>query len=766
MPQLPEVTVKAVSILVVLLACSVTGRGTAQTRPDAADPPATIARLAGLARVWGFAKYFHPALAYRTDIDWDAALVAAIPQVRQARSAREFGAAIDAMLGLLDDPLTGVVRAVPATDDTLPANPPFGYRMTPGRVLVVTAGDYYALFDSSVQQQLGAITAALPGVRAVVLDLRSRAAVDRYGRLQLSGTFAELERQLTRDTLVTPGERRRVYYGFGSASAFSSGQYRTGFLVEHGSSVVPAPGARDIPVIFLLNEHSGVLTATSTLQARGRALIVYEGDIRRHSVGDAAIVRLADGLTAQVRESEPVFPDGTSGELRPDVTVTPPAGGRADAALDRAIALATRFTPSQVTRRRLPAAVAAARDRGYPTMRIPALEYRLLAAFRVWNVIEHFHPYKALMDRPWQEALPEFIAALEQASSERDYALAVAGMAARLQDSHAYLAGRLVDDYVIPGGYPPIRVRLVQDTPIVTFLYDTAAATAAGIEVGDELVSVDGEPARARLDRMARLVSASTTQSGMDKAALMFMNGPIGSSAELELRDRHGRAKRATLARRREDVYTLYHRERRDEVVRMLPGNVGYVDLDRLGLDQVDSMFRQLASTRAIIFDMRGYPNSTIWAIAPRLTDSARVVALIATPMAGHRSPAAAAEAVAQTVEPDTSGATHYRGRIVMLIDERAMSRAEHTGLYLKAVSGATFVGSPSAGANGEITSMVLPGGITMGFTGQAVRWPDGRQLQRIGLIPDVLVRPTINGVRSGQDEVLDAALRLVTGER
>jgi C-terminal processing protease CtpA/Prc len=61
---------------------------------------------------------------------------------------------------------------------------------------------------------------------------------------------------------------------------------------------------------------------------------------------------------------------------------------------------------------------------------------------------------------------------------------------------------------------------------------------------------------------------------------------------------------------------------------------------------------------------------------------------------------------------------------------------------------------------------MVLPGGITMGFTGQAVRWPDGRQLQRIGLIPDVLVRPTINGVRSGQDEVLDAAVRLLKGER
>jgi hypothetical protein len=39
------------------------------------DEALRINRLAGLCRLWGFVKYFHPALAYRTDIDWDAALV-------------------------------------------------------------------------------------------------------------------------------------------------------------------------------------------------------------------------------------------------------------------------------------------------------------------------------------------------------------------------------------------------------------------------------------------------------------------------------------------------------------------------------------------------------------------------------------------------------------------------------------------------------------------------------------------------------------------
>lgn len=39
-----------------------------------------VDRLIALCRLWSAVKYFHPYLAYRQDIDWDAALVATIPQ--------------------------------------------------------------------------------------------------------------------------------------------------------------------------------------------------------------------------------------------------------------------------------------------------------------------------------------------------------------------------------------------------------------------------------------------------------------------------------------------------------------------------------------------------------------------------------------------------------------------------------------------------------------------------------------------------------------
>lgn len=98
-----------------------------------------------------------------------------------------------------------------------------------------------------------------------------------------------------------------------------------------------------------------------------------------------------------------------------------------------------------------------------------------------------------------------------------------------------------------------------------------------------------------------------------------------------------------------------------------------------------------------------------------------------------------------------------------MLIDERAMSQAEHTGLFLRAANGTKFIGSPTAGANGEIMTFSAPGGISIGFSGQSVKFPDGKQLQRIGLVPDIEVKPTIKAIREGRDELIERSLRYLS---
>ena len=103
-----------------------------------------------------------------------------------------------------------------------------------------------------------------------------------------------------------------------------------------------------------------------------------------------------------------------------------------------------------------------------------------------------------------------------------------------------------------------------------------------------------------------------------------------------------------------------------------------------------------------------------------------------------------------------------YNGQTIMLIDERTQSQAEHTGLFFEAANGTIFIGSQTAGANGDVTNFQIPGNIILFFSGHDVRHIDGRQLQKIGLVPDIHVKPTIEGIRKGKDEVLEKAMEYI----
>jgi hypothetical protein len=61
--------------------------------------------------------------------------------------------------------------------------------------------------------------------------------------------------------------------------------------------------------------------------------------------------------------------------------------------------------------------------------------------------------------------------------------------------------------------------------------------------------------------------------------------------------------------------------------------------------------------------------------------------------------------------------------------------------------------------------AVVLPGGIRANFTGLEVRHGDGGPLQRIEIQPHIHVEPTIQGIRQGRDEVLEAAVAFVANQ-
>jgi C-terminal processing protease CtpA/Prc len=77
----------------------------------------------------------------------------------------------------------------------------------------------------------------------------------------------------------------------------------------------------------------------------------------------------------------------------------------------------------------------------------------------------------------------------------------------------------------------------------------------------------------------------------------------------------------------------------------------------------------------------------------------------------------------------------------------------------------AFVVGGMTAGADGNVSEVPLPGDLRSLISGIGVFYPDKRPTQRVGIIPDVEAQPTIAGIRAGRDEVLETGIRQILGK-
>jgi len=83
-------------------------------------------------------------------------------------------------------------------------------------------------------------------------------------------------------------------------------------------------------------------------------------------------------------------------------------------------------------------------------------------------------------------------------------------------------------------------------------------------------------------------------------------------------------------------------------------------------------------------------------------------------------------------------------------------------GMVFKKVPNVIFVGSQTAGADGNKTSIKLTDGNILIFSGLGIYYPDGDETQRIGIKPDIVVRPTVQSIRNKEDLLLWKAFDLI----
>jgi C-terminal processing protease CtpA/Prc len=85
--------------------------------------------------------------------------------------------------------------------------------------------------------------------------------------------------------------------------------------------------------------------------------------------------------------------------------------------------------------------------------------------------------------------------------------------------------------------------------------------------------------------------------------------------------------------------------------------------------------------------------------------------------------------------------------------------------MAFRTATDAIVIGSTTAGADGNVSTVPLPGGLSSYISGIGVFYPDRRPTQQIGILPDIQVTPTIEGIRAGRDELLEEAIRQIVSQ-
>jgi uncharacterized protein (TIGR03437 family) len=102
--------------------------------------------------------------------------------------------------------------------------------------------------------------------------------------------------------------------------------------------------------------------------------------------------------------------------------------------------------------------------------------------------------------------------------------------------------------------------------------------------------------------------------------------------------------------------------------------------------------------------------------------------------------------------------------RRVFLTDGRAISYAESVMGIVENYRLAEIVGSTTAGTNGNMNFINLPGGFSLGFTGMKVLKNDGSQHHGVGIHATIPAGRTRKAIAEGRDEVLARGIEVVKG--
>jgi len=398
-------------------------------------------------------------------------------------------------------------------------------------------------------------------------------------------------------------------------------------------------------------------------------------------------------------------------------------------------------------------------ENAYSNMSYPDGEYRLLCLYRLWNMIQYYFPYRHLTDKNWNTVLREYIPIFISASDELEYELASLRIIGEINDTHANLWGG-GDKIAAQRGsnYAPFRVEFIENKLVVTDYYNPEYSDACELKIGDIITHINGESVEAIVGRLRPYYPASNDAAMLRNMAVNLLRSSQASVDVSYISSGQGKQKSLPLYNR--SLLNIYqYKDYFDgKSYLFLDESIGYITLATIKDADIPVIKDLFLNTKGIIIDIRNYPSVFV----PFLLGSYFVSgssAFVKFTEGNVNNPGEFTFTGSYRITPESPS---YRGKLVVLVNEYSQSQSEYTSMAFRAGANTTIVGSTTAGADGNVSYIYLPGGLMTAISGIGVYYPDGTETQRVGIIPDVWVRPTIEGIKQGKDELLEAAIEII----
>ncbi len=398
-------------------------------------------------------------------------------------------------------------------------------------------------------------------------------------------------------------------------------------------------------------------------------------------------------------------------------------------------------------------------EKAYSKLTYPDAGLRLLCLYRYWNMIQYFFPYKHLIEGDWKNILQKYIPTFVGAKNELEYKLAALALIAEIHDTHANIWGTDEALKKFRGlRYAAVELNFIENKAVVIGYYNDTLGKQTELKVGDVVTSINNIPIDDIIKNVLKYTPASNHPTQLRDIAPNLLRS--NDTALAITYTREGAAKNTivkTYTAGKVNIYSKF--QKRDTCFKFINKDIAYLYLGTIKNEYIPTIMKEIENTKGLVIDLRCYPSDFVVFelgkyLTPKKTDFVKFAdGNIKTP---------GLFTVGNQLKVYGKKTTFYKGKIVILINETTQSQAEYTTMAFRVGPNATVIGSTTAGADGNVSRFYLPGGISTMISGINVLYPNGKETQRIGIVPDMEVTPTIEGIKLGKDEVLLKAIELI----